>query len=60
MRQFISLSFMILVLFTSIVLADSVQFRNGDQVEGTYVGGDSRTVRFLLENGQMETYSKFA
>ena len=34
MRQFISLSFMILVLFTSIVLADSVQFRNGDQVEG--------------------------
>ncbi len=57
MRQFISLSFMILVLFTSIILADSVKFRNGDQVEGTYVGGDSRTVRFLLENGQMETYS---
>lgn len=57
MRQFISLSFMILVLFTSITLADSVKFRNGDQVEGTYVGGDSRTVSFLLENGQMETYS---
>jgi hypothetical protein len=47
-------------LFTflnSTSLADSLRLRDGLRVEGTYLGGDSRTVRFLGENGEVASYA---
>jgi len=36
--------------------ADQITFQNGQMLEGTFVGGDSRTVRFA-SGDQVRTYS---
>ncbi len=36
--------------------ADTVRFANGSEVEGTYLGGDARTIRFLGQDGEQKTY----
>jgi outer membrane lipoprotein SlyB len=35
--------------------ADRVKLRSGKVVEGTFIGGDSKTVRLLLDNGSVST-----
>jgi hypothetical protein len=43
-----------LVLGTGVSLsADRVRLRSGQTVEGTFIGGDSKAVRFLLDNGRV-------
>ena len=37
----------------STVSADRVRLRSGKVVEGMFIGGDSKTVRILLENGSV-------
>ncbi len=38
-------------------LADDLYLKNGRRVEGTFLGGDSRTVRFLRQDGQVGSFS---
>jgi hypothetical protein len=35
-------------VFCSMILADSITLKNGQQFQGTFVGGDTRTVRFVI------------
>jgi hypothetical protein len=35
-------------VFCSMILADSITLKNGQQLQGTFVGGDTRTVRFVI------------
>jgi len=45
---------MVLVLGTSVSLsADRVRLRSGKIVEGMFIGGDSKSVRVLLDNGSV-------
>lgn len=37
--------------------ADVIRLTNGSTVEGTYLGGDSREVKFLRSNGSVKTYA---
>ena len=36
--------------------ADVLRLSNGSTVEGTYLGGDSREIKFLRENGSVRSY----
>jgi hypothetical protein len=38
-------------------LADDLYLKSGRRVEGTFLGGDSRTVRFLLQDGQVGSFA---
>jgi len=38
-------------------LADDLYLKSGRKVEGTFLGGDSRTVRFLLQDGQVGSFA---
>ncbi len=54
------LSFFLVVFFllsTIHPLADDLYLKNGRRVEGTFLGGDSRTVRFLLQDGQVGSFA---
>ncbi len=54
------LSFFLVVCFplsTIHPLADDLYLKNGRRVEGTFLGGDSRTVRFLLQDGQVGSFA---
>ena len=45
---------MLLLAAASVSLdADRVRLRNGKVVEGMFIGGDSKTVRVLLDNGSV-------
>jgi len=37
--------------------ADTLALKSGETVDGTFLGGDTRTIRFLDSNGNVETYS---
>ncbi len=41
---------------SSLLMADALRLRNGDFVEGTYLGGDSRSVKFIDSAGNVKTY----
>ncbi|MFZ0591582.1 MAG: hypothetical protein WAM39_14045 [Bryobacteraceae bacterium] len=36
------------LLFCSMTLADTITLKNGQQLQGTFLGGDTRTVRFVI------------
>ena len=58
MRYQVSLLFTVLFLFSTLTaFADILHLRDGRKVEGTFLGGDSRTVRFLLQDGQVESFA---
>jgi len=42
-------------LFGAMAYADTLTTRNGDTIQGTFAGGDTRTVRFLIGN-QVRTF----
>ena len=42
---------------TGLALADELILHNGAVVTGTYVGGDARSIRFIGESGNVETYA---
>jgi hypothetical protein len=45
-------------LFSTLTtFADILHLRDGRKVEGTFLGGDSRTVRFILQDGQVESFA---
>jgi hypothetical protein len=46
-----------LLLAATALTADTLRLRNGSRVEGTFLGGDTREVRFLGPDGSMKTYS---
>ncbi len=41
---------------SSLLMADVLRLHNGDVVEGTYLGGNSRTVKFIGSEGNVNTY----
>lgn len=46
-----------LLLAGSVLTADTLRLKNGDQVSGTFLGGDTRSVKFLEADGRSKTYS---
>ena len=58
MRHQVSLLFTVFFLFSTLTtFADILHLRNGRKVEGTFLGGDSRTVRFILQDGKVESFA---
>ena len=58
MRYQVSLLFTVFFLFSTLTaFADILHLRDGRKVEGTFLGGDSRTVRFLLQDGQVGSFA---
>ena len=45
-----------LLLFTAVLSADTLVLRNGSRLEGSFLGGDGRSVRFLV-GSQVSTYN---
>lgn len=45
-----------LVMLTGLSLADVLRLKDGRRFTGTYLGGDSRTVRFMTEDGSVRTF----
>lgn len=43
----------LLILAVATVSADRIRLRSGKTVQGLFIGGDSKTVRILLDNGQV-------
>src|SRR5436853_4497678 len=48
--------FGLVVLLASVAMADTVSLRNGDTVEGTFLGGDSRQIR-IATGDRIQTFS---
>ncbi|MCY4587069.1 MAG: hypothetical protein OXB98_13620 [Bryobacterales bacterium] len=44
-------------LLTAVALGDELRLRNGAVITGSYVGGDTRSVRFIGPDGNVQTYS---
>lgn len=44
-------------LLTSLALADELRLRTGAVITGSYAGGDTRSVRFIGPDGNVQTYS---
>ena len=58
MRHQVSLLFIVFFLFSTLTAsADILHLRDGRKVEGTFLGGDSRTVRFILQDGQVGSFA---
>lgn len=58
MRHQVSLLFTVFFLFSTLTtFADILHLRDGRKVEGTFLGGDSRTVRLILQDGQVESFA---
>ncbi len=58
MRHQVSLLSTVFFLFSTLTaFADILHLRDGRKVEGTFLGGDSRTVRFILQDGQVESFA---
>ncbi|MEE8349059.1 MAG: hypothetical protein V3R94_05795 [Acidobacteriota bacterium] len=58
MRSRLSLLGIVFFLTMSVTAqADIVYLRDGSAVEGTFLGGNSRTVRILDDDGSMQTFS---
>lgn len=58
MRNRLSLFFVVFfILFTLTASADVLYLRNGTTVEGTFLSGDSRTVRFLTQGGKVQNFA---
>ncbi|MDA2938757.1 hypothetical protein MYX75_10910 [Acidobacteria bacterium AH-259-A15] len=53
--SFLFAGFLLLSTLTS--LADVLHLKGGRKVGGTFLGGDSRTVRFLRHDGQVRSYT---
>lgn len=55
MKSFVSI--IALALFAISAPADTLRLKGGATVEGTYMGGDSREVKFLRTDGGVKSYS---
>ena len=58
MTRRVSILSLVVIGFMALPLAaDTLTLKNGDSVDGTFLGGDTRTIRFLDSRGGVETYS---
>jgi hypothetical protein len=46
-----------LLLAGSMLTADTLRLKNGDSVSGTYLGGDTRQIKFLEADGRTKSYN---
>ncbi len=57
MKRFLSLISVFALVFAGLAAADELRLRNGSVVSGSFVGGDTRSVRFIGPDGNVQTYS---
>lgn len=57
MKRFLSLVSVVGLVFSGLAVADELHLRNGSVVNGSFVGGDTRSVRFIGPDGDVQTYS---
>jgi len=57
MKTFDRILVLLLAAGAGALVADTVQLRNGRRVEGAFVGGDTRQVRLLGSDGQVQNIS---
>jgi len=50
------LSLSLSLLTAGFLTADTLRLRNGDVIDGTFLGGDTRQVRFIGPDGNVKTY----
>jgi hypothetical protein len=56
MRRIHAVTMVLVLIGAASVSADRVRLRSGKAVEGIYIGGDSRAVRLLLEDGRVAEF----
>jgi hypothetical protein len=57
LRSTSSIAMVLVVAAGSSLSADRVQLRTGQAVDGIYIGGDSKAVRLLLDNGRVAEFA---
>lgn len=57
MKRFLSLVSVFALVFSGLAAADELHLRNGAVIDGSFVGGDTRSVRFIGPDGDVQTYS---
>ena len=57
MKRFLSLVPVFALVFSGLASADELHLRNGAVISGSFVGGDTRSVRFIGPDGDVLTYS---
>jgi len=57
MKKSIFLLLMVAVVFATIARADTLRLRSGQTVEGTFLGADTRQIKFLGPDGQPKTFA---
>ncbi len=57
MKRLLSLVPVFTLLFSGLAAADDLHLRNGSVVSGSFIGGDTRSVRFIGPDGNVQTYS---
>jgi hypothetical protein len=56
-RSTLVLSLGLSLLTAGFLAADTLRLRSGDIIDGTFLGGDTRQVRFIGPDGNVKTYS---
>jgi hypothetical protein len=49
--------FLLVLVFVTMAHADTLRFRSGKTIEGTFLGADTRQIKFLGPDGQLRTFS---
>ena len=55
--RFLLVHSLCLLVLAGLALADQLILHNGTVIEGTYLGGDARSVRFIGPDGNVQAYS---
>jgi hypothetical protein len=53
----LTLSLGLLLVTAASLAADTLNLRNGQSLDGTFLGGDTRQIRFIGSDGNVKTYS---
>jgi hypothetical protein len=53
----LTLSLGLLLVTVAFLAADTLNLRNGQSLDGTFLGGDTRQIRFIGSDGNVKTYS---
>lgn len=53
----LSLCLALLLITAGSLAADTLHLRNGQSLDGTFLGGDTRQIRFIGSDGDVKTYS---
>jgi hypothetical protein len=57
MKKFTFVLLLAALAFVGITNADTLRLRSGQTIEGTFLGADTRQIKFLVPDGQPKTYA---